>query len=165
MKKTIAVLFHESRRDRGPRDYAIGALARFWRRDGHRVVFLYGVEKFVPADLVVVHVDLSVVPQEYLDFAARYPAAVNGGVRDVRKSSFSRNRLAAEDSWDGRVIVKSNLNYAGIPERVAASAGPRGFIGFFRRAVGPGPDPAGTAPGRWPRSTSSACARRPSWAT
>jgi hypothetical protein len=145
--KRIAILFHESGRDRDPRDYAIHALAGFWRQDGHRVVFLYGVKKFVPADLLVVHVDLSVVPQPYLDFAARYPAAVNGSVKDDRKSSFSRNVLDASNGYEGPVIVKSNLNYAGIPERLAAPGRPRGLAALFRRPGAGGADPAhGTPP-------------------
>lgn len=130
--KRIAILFHESARDRDPRDYAIHSLASFWKADGHRVTFLYGVKKFVSADVVVVHVDLSVVPQEYLDFAARYPATLNGRVKDVRKSSFSANLVDAGQPYAGPVIVKSNLNYAGIPERLIAVRRPRGLAGILR---------------------------------
>ena len=123
--KRIAILFHENARGRDPRDYAIHSLASFWEEDGHRVTLLYGVKKFVSADVVIVHVDLSVVPQEYLDFAARYPAALNGRVGDVRKSSFSANLVDAANPYAGPVIVKSNLNYAGIPERLIAASRPR----------------------------------------
>jgi hypothetical protein len=132
MKKRIAILFHEYERSRDRRDYTIHTLADFWTEDGHRVVFLYGVKKFVPADVVIVHVDLSVVPEEYLDFAARYPAAFNGRVRDVRKSSFSADLVGAGDPYGGPVIVKSNLNYAGIPERLVAAGRPRSLRGLLR---------------------------------
>jgi hypothetical protein len=113
--RRIAVLFHEAAQN--PNAYVIGHLARFWREDGHEVVFLFGTEDYVPADIVVVHVDLSVVPEHYLRFAARYPRVINGGIRDIRKSVISSNLLRADDPWPGAVIVKSNLNCAGMPER------------------------------------------------
>jgi hypothetical protein len=92
--------------------------ARFWRADGHSVEYLHGTKRFVPADIVFVHINLSVVPDEYLDFAARYPIAVNGRVRDIRKSAISDNLVRPGDPWEGPVIVKSDLNYSGGPERI-----------------------------------------------
>jgi len=38
--------------------------------------------------------------------------------RDIRKSAFSRNLVRPGDGWDGPVIVKSDLNCAGRPERL-----------------------------------------------
>ena len=119
MNLKIAVLFHENyRKYRRRTNYLIGHLAACWRDAGHHVTSLFGVRTFEPADVVVVHVDLSVVPPEYLEFARRYRVVVNGGIADVRKSAFSRNLLRRGDAYDGPVIVKSNLNYAGIPERL-----------------------------------------------
>jgi hypothetical protein len=115
--RRIVVLFHRGDRHRDPADYIVHHLAQFWREDGHQVDYVYGVRRFLPADLVLVHVNLSVVPQEYLDFAARYPIALNGRIRDIRKSTFSTNRVQPGDAWEGPVIVKSDLNYAGVPER------------------------------------------------
>jgi hypothetical protein len=111
-KRKIAILFHETdnRRQLG---YIINGLAEIWRADGHEVIYLFGVSKFVPADLVIVHVDLSVVPDEYLEFAKRYPIVLNGAVKDIRKSAFSDLLVRPGDPYDGRVIVKSDLNYAG----------------------------------------------------
>jgi hypothetical protein len=115
--KRIAVLFHD--RDRGAvlSSYIVDHLARYWREDGHEVVYLFGTKSPVPADLILVHVDLSVVPRKYLDFASRYPIVLNGQVRDIRKSLVSTNLVRAGDSWTGPVIVKTDLNYAGKPER------------------------------------------------
>jgi hypothetical protein len=110
------VLFHEADR-RDPADYIVHHLAGFWREDGHEVHYVFGTKRFVPADIVLVHVNLSVVPDAYLELASRYPVALNGRIRDIRKSTFSRNLLRPSDTWDGRVIVKSDLNYAGMPER------------------------------------------------
>jgi len=124
-RRRFAVLCHESATKRELRHYFVNRLAEHWREDGHEVIFLFGVSTFVPADLVIVHVDLSVVPEPYLDFAQRYPVALNGQIRDIRKSTFSKNLLRRDDSYDGRVIVKSDLNFGGVPERSLQAKLPR----------------------------------------
>jgi hypothetical protein len=111
----VAVLFHANE-EQGGRSYIVHHLAQFWREDGHEVDFLFGTRRFVPADILLVHVDLSVVPADYLRFAARYGVALNARVADIRKSTISRNLVRRGDGWEGPVIVKSNLNYAGQPE-------------------------------------------------
>src|SRR5438034_3820789 len=116
--RTIGILFHEKNRKRHLSGYAITFLAEFWSQDGHRVHYLFGTRKFVPADLLLVHVDLSVVPDEYLEFASRYPIALNSDVKDIRKSQISTNLLKQDDVYSGKVIVKSDLNFGGSPERL-----------------------------------------------
>jgi hypothetical protein len=131
MTRKIAVLFHEKHRGQSL-NYLIHHYAEFWREDGHEVVFLFGIEQFVPADLVIVHVDLTIVPQEYLDFAKRYPVALNGRVKDIRKSTYSRLLVRPEDAWREKVIVKSNYNFAGTPERnLGVSLDPRGVSNSY----------------------------------
>ncbi len=116
MGRRIAILFHERmpREDLG--NYNISRLIPVWEADGHAVTLLFGTAERAPADLVFVHVDLSVVPDEYLQFAAAYPASVNGRVRDIRKSAYSPNPLRPGDPWIGPVIVKSERNHGGTPE-------------------------------------------------
>jgi hypothetical protein len=121
-KKTFAVLFHEKQTQDSLQHYVISRVAEHWREDGHEALYLFGTSKFIPADLVLVHVDLSVVPETYLEFARRYPIVLNGQVRDIRKSTLSENILRRDTSYDGRVIVKSNLNYAGAPEQRLTSS-------------------------------------------
>jgi hypothetical protein len=116
--RTIGILFHEKNRKRHLSGYAITFLAEFWSQDGHRVHYLFGTRKFVPADLLLVHVDLSVVPDEYLEFAGRYPIALNSGVKDIRKSQISTNLVKQGDAYSGKVIVKTNLNFEGSPEQI-----------------------------------------------
>jgi hypothetical protein len=111
----VAVLFHANERH-GAQSYIVHSLARCWREDGHEVEYLFGIGRFVPADVVIVHVNLSVVPAGYVRFAARYPLALNARITDIRKSAISRNLVRPGSGWDGPVIVKSNLNYAGQPE-------------------------------------------------
>lgn len=115
-KRTIAILMHEASRH-VTRNYMVDAYAEFWKRDGHEVFDLFGPADYRPADVVIVHVDLSVVPESYLELAAHYPVALNGNVRDIRKSNFSHHLLDRNASYGGPVIVKSDLNFAGFPER------------------------------------------------
>jgi hypothetical protein len=92
MQKKIAILFHENEKNPRP-GYLISYFADLWREEGNEVIFLFGVKKFVPADLIIVHVDLSVVPDKYLAFAQQYPIVLNGEVKDIRKSTFSKTAL------------------------------------------------------------------------
>ena len=114
----IAVLFHEGDRRTQLSSYIVSHLADFWREDGFEVEYIFGTDHEVPADLLFVHVNLSVVPDRYLAFAARYPRTVNGQISDIRKSVISKQLLRPGDEWSGQVIVKSDLNFGGQPERV-----------------------------------------------
>ena len=120
-RRHVAILWHERDRHRDLAKYAITHLAECWRADGHSVRFVFGTERFAAADIVVVHVDVSVVPARYLEFAARFPIAVNGRVQDVRRTRFSRILVRRDGAYTGPVIVKSNANHAGAPERARSS--------------------------------------------
>jgi hypothetical protein len=100
--------------------YLICELAEMWREMGLDVLFVYGTDEFVPANVAILHIDLSVVPQEYLQFARGYRVCLNGTVADIRKSTISTLTVGRDDSYDGPVIVKSNLNNAANPERLLA---------------------------------------------
>jgi hypothetical protein len=126
----IAILFHENECGRRLERYYITHLANHWREDGHNVDMVFGPE-VVPADIAVVHVNLSVVPDAYLEAAARYPVSVNGRVGDIRKTTVSANLVREGDGYNGPVIVKANLNYGGRPERLLAAHPP----GRFRRRL------------------------------
>jgi hypothetical protein len=98
--------------------YSIAFLADAWRRSGHEVLVPAGGQSFPDADIAVLHVNLSVVPQRFVDLAKRYPIVINGRVLDIRKRAVSRNLLTQGDGWTGPVITKSDLNCKGLPERV-----------------------------------------------
>ena len=115
--KTIAILMHEQDRNADRFQWAISYLAEVWEEDGHRVRYVFGVNKFVPADLAILHVDLSVVPDEYIKFGRQYPVTLNGEIKDIRKSVISQNLVRPGDQYAGPVIIKSDLNYGGFPER------------------------------------------------
>jgi len=115
-KKRIAIIFHENDKAR-IQQYAITRLAAIWQERGIDTIFVFGTKRFVPADLAILHVDLSVVPDKYIEFAQKYPIVINGRVKDIRKSSFSEHIIHPGDDYEGKIIVKSDLNHAGKPER------------------------------------------------
>jgi hypothetical protein len=96
--------------------YMLNLMRPEWERSGWRVLDVSGCSRRVAADVAFLHVDLSLVPKSYQNFAAGYPIAINGDVIDIRKTSYSRNRIRPGDGFEGPVIVKTTLNYAGIPE-------------------------------------------------
>ena len=114
----IAVLFHSRTLKRQVKKSSIQFLSSVWQEDGHKVTYLFGTRQKVNADLCFVHVDLSVVPDEYLDYAGSFPVSVNGTLKSILKSDISDNLLTESDNYPGKVIVKSDENYAGWPEMI-----------------------------------------------
>jgi hypothetical protein len=117
MPKRIAIIFHENEWKHTLLRFAIWHLAEIWKKQNISIHLLFGVRKYIPADIAVLHVDLSRVPDKYIDFAHRYPIVLNGCIRDIRKSQFSNIKIDPNDGYRGPAIVKSELNYAGQPER------------------------------------------------
>ena len=112
--KTIVIF-----RDRPPRrplTYAIDHFALRWRKAGYKVIDHIGLGDIPEADLVFIHIDLTVIPQEYIDFIKKIPRAVNGKIFDISRRSFSKLILSPNDNYSGKVIVKTNANFGGLPE-------------------------------------------------
>ncbi|MGZ5039127.1 MAG: hypothetical protein ACXWHB_14680 [Usitatibacter sp.] len=84
-----------------------------WERAGHRVLIHRGTAPPPPGDIAILHVDLTVVPEPYLEVMRRYPRVVNGATGDIRKSRYSDCILARGDPWDGRVLIKTEGNHGG----------------------------------------------------
>jgi hypothetical protein len=114
---TIVVLTHALDRFE-ERSYLVRGLFPTWEALGHRVVLRAGVFEDTPGDVLLQHVDASVVPPEYRATAARFRTTVNGRVADVRKRVVSRSLVQRGDDWPGAVVVKADLNCGGIPERM-----------------------------------------------
>jgi hypothetical protein len=97
----------------------INRLARhFWAPAGWEIVVQQGLRNPPDADVAVLHVDLTVVPDAYMALAARYPVCINGQVRDISKRVVSRSLVSRDDAYDGPVMVKTDRNSGGRPERV-----------------------------------------------
>jgi len=115
----LVIIHHESEPYRRGKKYFISAVIPFWRERGVEVLETRGTRNAPGGDIALLHVDLSVTPPEYLDLAAKYPVCLNKGIGDIRKSNFNPLRIGLNSDYEGRVIVKSALNCAGIPEAAA----------------------------------------------
>lgn len=102
--------------------YVLGHLAARWRAAGVEVVTLDDPAHHVDADLAVLHVDLTYVPAAWRAWSQRFPRTVNGHAVDAAKSKTSTLRVLRDSTWDGPVIVKTDLNYGGVPELQLARA-------------------------------------------
>lgn len=109
---TIVVLEHRHQAKLGIH-YMAYELARRWEEMGHRVLYHRGLEAPPPGDVAILHHDLTVVPEAYLELARRYRRVVNGATADIRKSRYSTCRLARDDPWAGEVLIKTDANHGG----------------------------------------------------
>jgi hypothetical protein len=98
------------------RSYLLGSILKEVEQAGIEVEVTHGHRNFVEADLAILHVDATVVDPEYTALGKRYPRTINLGIRDIRKSLISGAALSRGESWDGPVIVKTELNARGAPE-------------------------------------------------
>jgi hypothetical protein len=128
--RTIAVIIHERAADLFKTGYGLRGVAEAWRDQGRTVHVVRGPDAFVPADIAILHVDLTVVPGPYLALAARYPICVNGRVGDIGKRRVSAQLVARRDGYRGPVVVKTDRNCGGYPEaRLEARRGPMAWLG------------------------------------
>lgn len=88
-----------------------------WAPTGHRVLVHDGQGPPPQADLAILHIGLTTVDPRYLELAARYPRVINGRITDTFKRRICSDLIEANDAHEGPVIVKTDLNYGGRPER------------------------------------------------
>lgn len=113
----IAILHHKHT-DPEKAPYLLNLCCRNWIQQGHSVIHMNGVGGPLPAaDLLILHVDLTMVPQEYVHAAEHYPVVINRSVIDISKPAFSEVIIGPDDTYLGPVIVKTSNNYGGLPER------------------------------------------------
>jgi hypothetical protein len=95
----------------------LGPILNELTRMGHEVAVQLGIPNTrKPADLAIMHVDLTVVPKFYLEFGAQYPRCLNLKTWSIGKRDISGALIDQDTTWSGPVIVKSNWNCGGIPE-------------------------------------------------
>lgn len=98
--------------------YALAAFVKIWREKGLRVSV---GRSFSPdADLCILHHDRTRLNPAVLPAAPAGSRVLNGEILDISKRSYSTLAISAGDAWQGPVIVKTNLNHFGIPERLNA---------------------------------------------
>jgi len=102
------------------RNFYLHNLVRLWRQNGHRIALCTDPERTPDADVAILHVDFTIVPQAWVEAARRYRAVVNGAATDISKRHVSRAVVQPGDGWQGPVVVKTNLNCGGVQEAQAA---------------------------------------------
>ncbi|MCE0482852.1 MAG: hypothetical protein LV479_01285 [Methylacidiphilales bacterium] len=130
-RPTVALLYHKMHEGR-LNNTLVREMIPHWKAAGFEIRELFGIRKFVPADTLYMHVDLSVVPPDYLAFAHRYPRVINGRITDIRKRLYSQIQVRRGDGYKGQVLVKTSHNYGGGPEALLRSKS--WGIDFFHRA-------------------------------
>ena len=124
----IVILIHQA--DRFPEArYFAWAMADEWRARGLEVEVRNEPVSCGDAKLAMLHVDLTVTPNEYVRAVNDCSRTINGNVIDISKRKISRNLVGYFDRYDGPVIVKTNRNFGGTPE----SAHDTGSSRFTRR--------------------------------
>jgi hypothetical protein len=98
--------------------YVIHLLIEQWRQWGFTVEVLDQINAAPgPGDVVIPHLDTTCTPPEYETCFARCATVVNRGVTDISKRRISENLVAGPGDYDGPVIVKTDRNFGGQPER------------------------------------------------
>jgi len=105
--------------------YLLRLLQQRWEEQGLRVDVIRPGATAEPADLAILHIDSTRVPDDCLQELSRYPRVLNGRVTDISKRSFSAQLLQRDDAYEGQVIVKTDANYGGISDRAAGPGGGR----------------------------------------
>ena len=121
-------------RRRGPGEpirspYLLFDLLPYLETFGHSWRVTKGAQP-VSGDIAILHVDSTIVGEEYLALRESYARTINFGTGDITKRKVSRNILGPADDWAGPVIVKANFNRNALMEelhnqRAASSAEPR----------------------------------------
>jgi hypothetical protein len=95
--------------------YLLATLAKNWRARGLRV---QAGDSYSPdADVCILHHDISVIDRHTVPLPPPGKPVINGAVLDISKRRYSTLLLTPGDDWDGPVIIKSNLNHYGAPEK------------------------------------------------
>lgn len=98
-----------------PKAFVASVLSQHWQNEGHQVCVSATPDPM--ADCVVLHLDQTVVRPEQVPALPRSTPLINGRVLDISKRGLSTLMLSPNSDWDGPVILKTNLNHFGKPER------------------------------------------------
>lgn len=117
--------------------YVLGQIMQLWQEMGLKVSVQKGLDPIPDADVAIMHVDLTQVPDNYLAIARHYPKVLNGQVADISKRTISEDIVRRGDGYKGPVIVKTDNNCGGVREADLdrQSSGPMRYIRAVRRRL------------------------------
>lgn len=84
-----------------------------WEASGWKTRLVTDPAEPGTADVAILHVNLSLVPEAFVRLSTRYPRTINGSVLDIRKRRFSRLLVDRQGPDPGPVIVKTDANAGG----------------------------------------------------
>ena len=116
----IAVITHEYDRFQVRSGWLLRRNSRFMlfdlleelKRRGHSVQVLSGTSAKPEGDIAVLHVDATVTPVEYVEYARLFPFCLNIGAADIAKRRISTALIGRDDAWKGEVVRRKE-NRAG----------------------------------------------------
>jgi len=119
MPKRIAILLHHRDiRDLTGHRQLVWYMADVWEEMGLETEVFRGIPSSpAPFDLLLPHIDLTKVPTNYVRFMEKFPRVLNRQLTDISKRKISQNLLDRDTRYDGPVIVKTDANSGGMPER------------------------------------------------
>ncbi|NLN39565.1 MAG: hypothetical protein GX155_08205 [Smithella sp.] len=98
----------------------IGKLSEIWREQGHKISV--GPLKTLEADIGIVHMDRTWIATDRLPENPLRRPFLNSSILDISKRRISRNLLTRDSNYSGPVMVKTNANYFGWPERFSSAS-------------------------------------------
>jgi hypothetical protein len=104
--------------------YAVNFFFPYWIRAGHQIHVVQGIpRRALSMDVVIQHVDLTVLPVPYVTYLRQFSQVINRDVIDISKRTFSENLLSEGSDYVGSVIVKTDNNCGGIKEQLVKHGG------------------------------------------
>jgi hypothetical protein len=118
MKAIIGILWHPLSIAWRRREYLIHQHSTIWKEDGFDVRhFRKPEEANRICDLVIVHSDVSCIDPAWLTPLKNHKLVLNRNVVNIRKTHVSDLILTQDSNWAGPVVIKTDLNNNGKPER------------------------------------------------
>ena len=99
------------------RRYILNRALEHFHGAGLRYRLLERADRRGTGAVAFVHVDLTDVPPRHRPAPGAYALCLNGEATSISRVLYSRARLRPDSQYPGPVIVKSVLNYRGLPER------------------------------------------------
>ncbi|MEQ9467660.1 MAG: hypothetical protein RLN88_09620 [Ekhidna sp.] len=112
----IGILIHENEYRFVRCSYLINHLIRLWAKEDFAIIIIKGIKPKPEVDILINHIDLTIIPPEYQEYMDRHPKVINGKIRDISKRHISNHLLESRTTYEGPVIVKPNLNAGGLAE-------------------------------------------------
>ncbi|HTQ10660.1 MAG TPA: hypothetical protein VMI31_11350, partial [Fimbriimonadaceae bacterium] len=91
--RCILIVVHRHGDFNDPGNYVMREMAAMWAEQGHKIVVARGPGPRIEADIVINHIDITVIPVDHLAYFRLYPRVLNGSVVDISKRRISRQLL------------------------------------------------------------------------